>query len=202
MSEHGSPPDARKEGCDGPEKENPPVADDMAVLRRHVANEIRRHFPGIDHDSVLKRAASITGDLAGAEDVRQSFYAGLLQLSAVQRAHIRSLDGYVHVAVRNLALRWRNTYRPSNQGGLDAQFSKENVEDLAERVADENEINFMLNQLPENCREGFVYYFAEDCTADEVAARLGIRAEAFKKRLQQAMLTLANARIAYAERKK
>lgn len=134
--------------------------------------------------------------------MQQTFYAALLRLSADQRANIRSLDAYIYDSVRNLALRWRNTHRPSNHVELDAGFSEEKVDDIAERIADEDEINFMLRHLPENCREGFVYYFAEDCTANEVAARLGITPEAFKKRLQRSMLKLAEARIAYEQRRK
>jgi RNA polymerase sigma factor (sigma-70 family) len=201
MSEQESPSSVRQEG-DGSETENHPAAEDREYLRRQVAEEISRQFPGLDHGAVLKQAASITRDLAGAEDVQQTFYLGLLRLSADQRMNIRSLDAYISGSVRNIAVRWRKKHRPSNHEGLDAEFIKENVDDIAERVADENEINFMLSQLPENCRKGFVYYFAEDYTAKEAAARLGITTESFKKRLQRSILELAAARMAYEQRRK
>lgn len=201
MSKQESPNSFREEG-DGPETGNQATVEDRECLRRQVAEEIGRQFPGLEHDVVLKRAFRITRDLAGAQDVQQTFYLGLLRLSTDQRAAIRSLDAYISDSVRNLALRWRKKHQPSNHKGLGAEFNEEKVDDVAERVAEENEINFMLNHLPEDCREGFVYYVAEGCTAKEAAARLGISVEAFKKRLQRSFLILTEARIAYEERRK
>jgi RNA polymerase sigma factor (sigma-70 family) len=204
MSEQGPPPlTGRTQGGDGTEKDREPTVNgEPESWKQQVTDEISRQFPGIDHHSVLKQAAKITGDPAGAEEVREHFYAGLLRLSAAQRSNIRSLDAYIFASVRNLALRWRRRHRPQNHLRLDAVLNERRIEDFTALVADEDEINFLLNQLPEDCQEGFAYYFAEDCTAEEVAARLGISTAAFKKRLQRAMLKLAIARVAYAKRLK
>lgn len=200
MCEKGpSPTTARTQERDGPEKEARKTTNDPESSRRpQVAEEIGCQFPGIDHDGILKQAVNITRDLAGAEEVRQSAYVGLLRLSKARRANILSLNAYVFASVRRLALRWRRVHRRPDHLSLDAAFNEKTVEDFAAGIADEDEINFMLNQLPKNCREGFVYQFMGGCTAKEVASRLGISEAAWKKRLERAMLKLAAARVAYA----
>ena len=128
--------------------------------------------------------------------------ANLLRLSPAQLANIQSWDDYVAVSVRNLALHWRRMHRPGQHESLSADFGERVTDDFADRVADENEINFMLDQLPVKCRLVFVYYFAEGCTAREVAARLKISVGAVKNRLRRRLLKVLEARDAYRCRPK
>jgi len=183
-------------------KDEPYPRREPGHLRHEFGDEINRVFPGFDHASVLSRAFRITLDRAGAEDVVQSLIFNLLRLSEGQRAGIRSLDLYIAVSIRNLAIRWCQMHRPGHHESLSVDFDERVTEDCADRVADEDEINFMLAQLPASCRETFVYFFAEDYTAQEVAARLGISVEAVKKRLQRGLLKLLKARAAYRSRQR
>lgn len=187
---------------DGPEVRDPTPADGRGLLKRQLAEQVGRIFHGIDHADVLRKAFQTTGDLCGAEDVQQTLYRNLICLSEHQRAGIRSFEKYLSVSIRNLGIRWRKQHRPPQHESLDEDFAEKMIDDFTNQLADEQEIDFMLSHLPHDCREAVVLYFAEDCTAQEVAIRLGINTEALKKRLRKAMLRLADARQAYLERGK
>jgi RNA polymerase sigma-70 factor (ECF subfamily) len=199
MSEQGtSLLTAPAEARDGPEDHQ--ITDELTSLRPHPGGDISSVIPEIDRDAILEQAFRITGDLAGAEDVLQSLLVNVMRLPADRRTQIRSWESYIAVATRNLAVRWRKSHRPHNHQSFRADSDDRVTEDFTELVADENEINFMLSQIPAACREAFVYFVAEDCTAQEVAARLRINTGTVKKRLQRAALKLAAARAAYTRR--
>ena len=187
---------------DGSDKEDQAGVNDPSAVRRHVAAEISRRFPGIvNHDVVLRHAARITRDLAGAEDARQNAYLGLLRLSDEALANIRDWDAYIAVCVRNAAVRWRERYSSLKFVGLEAAaLEQKEGEDFTARIADEDELNYMLRQLPKNCREAFVWYFGNGLSAAEVAARLGISVAAVKKRLRRALEKMAVAGRVYRKR--
>jgi RNA polymerase sigma factor (sigma-70 family) len=187
---------------DGLAAQNPLSGGKRGILKRQLAAEVARIFQGIDHDEVFRKAFKITGDLCGAEDVQQSFYRNLICLSEEQRGAIRSFEKYVSASIRNLGVQWRKQHQPPQHESLDDEFAERMSDDFTNRLADEQEIEFMLRQLPEDCREAYVLYFAQDWTAQEVAKKLGINTEALKKRLRKAILILAEARIAYLERRK
>jgi RNA polymerase sigma factor (sigma-70 family) len=182
------------------EPEDQPSVQARRSRRSYLADESSRAFPEIHRDAVLMQAFKITADLSGAEDVLQSLLVNLLRLSAAQRKSIRSFDRYIAASVRHLALRWRKKHQAPEHESLSVDFDERTTEDFTRLVADENEINYLLNQIPEGYREALVYFFAEDCTAEEVAARLGISTDAVKKRLQRALVKLAAARAAYTGR--
>jgi RNA polymerase sigma factor (sigma-70 family) len=203
MSEQGPPLlTALRDERDGPEAQERTSADHRGSLKRQLAEEVGLLFPGIDHDEVLRKAFKVTGDLYGADDVQQSFYRNLIRLPEEQRAAIRSFEKYVSASIRNLGVQWRKEHRPPQHESLDDDFAERMIDDFTYQLADEQEIEFMLQQLPEDCREAFVLYFGVDCTAQEVARRLGINTEALKKRLAKSILILTEARVAYLEREK
>lgn len=203
MSEQGPPLlTALRDERDGLAAQNLSIGDERGILKRQLAGEVGRIFKGIDHDEVFRRAFKVTGDLCGAEDVQQTFYRNLICLSDEQRGDIRSFEKYVAASIRNLGVQWCKQHRPPQHESLDDDFAERMIDDFTNQLADEQEIEFMLQQLPEDCREAFVLYFAQDCTAEEVARKLRMNTEALKKRLRKAMLILAEARIAYLERGK
>lgn len=200
MSEQGPPLlTALREERDGRELQDTPPGDACEIPERPLAEDVDSLLERINHDDVLRRAFKVTGDLHGAEDVRQSLYRNLISLPEEQRAAIRSVEKYISASIRNLGVQWRKQHRRPQHESLDDDFVERIVDDFANQLADEQEIEFMLKHVPDDCRQAYVLYFGEDCTAQEVAQRLGINTEAMKKRLRKAMLLLADARRAYRE---
>jgi RNA polymerase sigma factor (sigma-70 family) len=201
MSEQETtPPSALTEEREGLESEDQQPR--VQIDRDRLAKEIRHFFPGVDHVAVLYQAHKLTGDFGGAEDVQQSFYLSLLKLSEEERAAIRNIAAYVTISLRREAVRWRNKHRSDIEEPLDEQLEDQLEDERADfvaRIAHEDEANFMLRQIPEHCREAYVYHNKDGYTAKEISELLKVKVETVRKRLQLAALHMAKARKVFLE---
>jgi len=179
-------PSSPPEGDEGSEKHEP-------VDRRRVAKQCDRLFPGIDHEAGLKLAFNITRDFSGAEDVVQTVYAAMIRLPVERRRGIRTVAAYVATSIRREAYRWVRRYRYlSDEELTEGQLPQE--PDFVERLADQDEANFMLSEIPEYCREVYVLFNRDGYTIPEISRITGEKVDTVKKRLVVAAGHLAVAR--------
>jgi RNA polymerase sigma factor (sigma-70 family) len=179
-------PSSLPEGSEGSEKHEP-------VDRRRLAKEFDRLFPGIDHEAGLKLAFNITRDFSGAEDVLQTVYLSMTRLPDERRREIEAVAAYVATSIRREAYRWVRRYRFLSVEELtEAQLPQE--PDFVERLADEDQANFMLSEIPEYCREAYVLFNRDGYTVPEISRITGDKIDTLKKRLVVAAGHLAMAR--------
>lgn len=138
---------------------------------------------------VTSIAYSITGDLAGSEDIAQEAFLVSWQ-SRNELKDARKVVGWLSSIARNLSKQWlrKRSSQSWATDGLDATDIAQEQAHPAERIVSDEEQHLVWNALkviPEDYREVMVLYYRESHSIADVAVALEITEEAARQRLSR-----------------
>lgn len=127
--------------------------------------------------------------------LQEAFVRGL---SASRRSDIHSLEDYLFVVARNLALKER-TKQQNNLGNVLSELELDTLESRApspeESVYNRNRFNAFIqaaNTLPEQCQRAFLLKHVHGCSQKEIAKIMKITESTVEKHIAKGLRRCAN----------
>lgn len=188
------------------------LEDDALVgLAQHGHREAFRHIMQRCNQRLFRVARGVVGDDSEAEDVVQEAYLHAFEKLDTFRGEAALLTWMTRIVLNEAYGRLRQRRRTvdidqieasqSNDGSFNdsrvvqfpSKFGNEDPAAAASRAQIRRLVEHAIDELPEPFRIVFVMRAIEECTVDETAANLGIRAETVKTRLHRARRLLRSA---------
>lgn len=182
--------------------------DDMALvqLARRGRREAFRHIMQRCNQRLFRVARGVVNDDAEAEDVVQEAYVRAFEKLSSFRGDAALLTWMTRIVLNEAHGRLRRRRRTVDVEQIDAsqsdaakvvafpsQFGSEDPAAAAARGEIRRLMERAIDGLPEGFRIVFVMREIEQCTVEETAASLGLRAETVKTRLHRARRLLRTA---------
>src|SRR5262245_33894521 len=164
---------------------------DQDLIGKYVRSRCERSFGELVHrhvDLVHSTALRVVRDPGLAEDVTQRVFMALARHSAKLRGRT-SLAGWLHETARNSAInvvRGEERRRQREQeAAIMSTVQSDDTEALWKQI--EPSLDDALTQLSTADREVILWRYFERRTAEQIAVRLGLSAEAAQKRVTRAI---------------
>jgi RNA polymerase sigma factor (sigma-70 family) len=169
---------------------------DQQLLRAYVSHRSEAAFTELVHryiDLVYSTARRLLGDAFRAEDVTQATFMALAQ-NAKSLANRAVLSGWLHTTAHHLAIKTIRTDARRQQREKEVATMNESTH--APAAASWQEIaphlDALIGKLAESERDAILLRYFEKKSAVEMAASLGISADAAQKRVNRAVEKLRN----------
>lgn len=164
---------------------------DQQLLRAYVSHRSEAAFTELVHryiDLVYSTSRRLLGDAFRAEDVTQATFMALAQ-NAKSLANRAVLSGWLHTTAHHLAIKTIRTDARRQQREKEAVTMNESAH--APTAVSWQEIaphlDALIGELAESERDAILLRYFEKKSAAEMAATLGISADAAQKRVNRAV---------------
>lgn len=165
-----------------PSSKEPAAEDPQALSVRHTWLQ-----QNINWQALRRYAYTITRNANFADDIVQDLYDDMLEWSPGELHGLHKPQSYASQAVRYRIFNWKTRYA-NRRTSLDDYLEKaDDSASLEDKLETEERIKHLLAELPEHWRVPLVLSKFYGYTAEEIALRSGLSADAVRKRVARAL---------------
>ncbi len=158
----------------------------LIILKLLTKQDLNQFFQ-THYDTAVQRAVRIVGDIAQAEDIAQECMVKLWNHK--DKLGDGSVRGYFFTMIRNKSIDHLRKVKPQTVD-LDSQQIAERNIDVLEFEELKDKVHYLIDGLPDRCRQVFVLSRFEEMSYQEIADQLNISKKTVENQISKALNVL------------